>query len=212
MRCEQARAQLFEYADDSLPDAQRAAIAEHLEGCAGCRADYEGIVDLTLKAAVWHDVPAPRWQPPRVGTGVSLAAFQQWFPTLASAAALILVAGIYLRGPAQAPGAATAPPGLTAQLPAEVSAPMAGAAVPARASIDALMSSNRLERQQELQALVQLLRAEMDRRSEETEESLRYVIAHQIQGQREIDDLYQYIRKVSAAGSLPSGQQPEEQM
>ncbi len=38
----------------------------------------------------------------------------------------------------------------------------------------------------------------MDRRNEETEASIRYVISHQIQGQREIDYLYQYIQKVGS--------------
>jgi hypothetical protein len=117
-------------------------------------------------------------------------AWQQWFPSLASALALILVVGLYLKTPAAVlPPAAAAPTGY--------SAGTTPAASPINAGRESVQASNRLERQQELQALVTLLRAEMDRRNEETEESLRYVIAHQIQGQREIDDLYQYIRKVS---------------
>ena len=43
--------------------------------------------------------------------------------------------------------------------------------------------------------LSQLLKAEMDRRSLETEESLRYVIAHQVQEQAELDELRALVRK-----------------
>lgn len=193
MRCEQARAHLFEHADEALPEHLRSAVSAHLEGCPVCREDYESIVELTLRASVWHDVPAPRWQPPVVGARLGLESFRQWFPSVASALALLLVVGLYLRPPAPEGAAAPRAP-VAGTLPVQ-----AGSALPVSASVESLLTSNRLERQQELQALVQLLRAEMDRRSEETEESLRYVIAHQLQGQREIDDLYQYVRKVSAA-------------
>ena len=44
---------------------------------------------------------------------------------------------------------------------------------------------------------MRLLKAEMDRRSLETAESLRYVITHQIQEQRELDDLSLRIRQIS---------------
>jgi hypothetical protein len=59
------------------------------------------------------------------------------------------------------------------------------------------MLNNRMQRQEELQALVRLLRSEMDRCTEETEESLRYVIAHQIQEQREINDLYDRLQQIN---------------
>ncbi len=65
------------------------------------------------------------------------------------------------------------------------------------------LDTNRTQRQQELEVLVRLLKGEMDRRSLETEESLRYVIAHQIQGQRELDDLYERVQKISYPAPLP---------
>jgi hypothetical protein len=191
MRCEDARFRLFDYVDHTLADRERADLDEHLDTCSSCRSDLESLSDLSLQAKVWHDLPAPRWQPPRVGSGFDSSGLQQWFPSLASALALILVAGLYLQ-PTQNGLPA---PGNSGQTMAGTQLP--GNTMPVSARADALRISNRLERQQELQALVQLLRAEMDRRNEETEESLRYVIAHQLQGQQEIDDLYQYIRKVS---------------
>ena len=200
MRCEQARAHLFEYADETLPEHARSAVSAHLESCPACREDYESIVELTLRASVWHDVPAPRWQPPVIGGRLGLESFRLWFPSVASALALLLVVGLYLRPAApEGIGVPRQPvAGALERLPVQT-----GAALPVNANLESMLTNNRLERQQELQALVQLLRAEMDRRSEETEESLRYVIAHQLQGQREIDDLYQYVRKVSAGTSPP---------
>ena len=199
MRCEEARLMLFDYQDRTLSQTARTQLSEHLEHCAECRSDLESLNDLSLQAQVWHDLPAPPWQAPGVRGNFSWAGLQQWFPSLASAQALILVAGLYLQQPPP-------PAGLPADTSRRSAPPIAGgAALPVGSNVEALQTSNRLERQQELQALVQLLTAEMDRRNEETEESLRYVIAHQIQGQREIDDLYQYIRKVSL--NTPPGQE-----
>jgi len=203
MRCEDARTQLFDYVDDTLDGYQSAKLADHLESCSSCRGDFEAINDLALQATVWHDLAVPRWQPPRMASQFSFGGFQHWFPSLASALALILVVGMYLRPPAPVAPVANA----------EAPTLPSSAFTPANASFDAAFTSNRMERQQELQALVQILRAEMDQRNEETEESLRYVIAHQIQGQREIDDLYQYIRKVSLDGTAgPLNSVDEEQM
>ncbi len=199
MQCEETRALLFDYADDRLPEQTRAAVGEHLDTCTICQVDYQGVVDLARQAEVWHDVPAPRWQPPTVARPLDWSGFRQWFPSLASAAALVLALTVYLDRPA-----ATAPAGDDrgfAQALPGLPAPGGATAVPASTSVETLLLNSRLERQQELQALVQLLRAEMDRRNEETQESLRYVIAHQLQGQQEIDDLYQYIRKIGFDGA-----------
>jgi hypothetical protein len=197
MQCDEARSLLFEYVDDLLSDPVRARTGDHLDGCPGCLADYQSIRDLQLQARVWHDVTPPSWQPPRIARPFPLGSINQWFPMLASAAALLIVVIMYFSPPAATSLGAAQPAisGVTPSLP--VPGPRAGMPVAySDPTIDALFSTNRSERQQELQALVQLMRAEMDRRNEETEASIRYVISHQIQGQREIDDLYQYIQKI----------------
>lgn len=202
MQCEDARASLFEYADGSLSAAERERMTAHLEQCPSCAGDFEVITDLARQASVWHDEPVPDWRPPRVAPPAHLTGFRQWFPSLASALALILVISLYLQ---PQPAAVEPPSAATAGQPA--GAPDTGGPGVINASLETALSRNRLERRQELQALVALLRAEMDQRSEETQESLRYVIAHQLQGQREIDDLYHYIRKV---GGDPSADQRNE--
>jgi len=195
MRCEEVRLRLFDYTDGALAGRERSAVSEHLETCAVCRRDHEDILALERAREVWHDVPAPRWRPPLAPRRLDLSPFQQWFPSLASALALVLVVGLYFR-----PGETPMPPGASRPAAGSLVAP---SALPASTTVETLLANNRQERQQELLALVQLLRADMDRRSEQTEESLRYVIAHQLQGQRDIDDLYRYVRKASAPGGNP---------
>ena len=59
--------------------------------------------------------------------------------------------------------------------------------------VKSVMDGSRKQRQEELQALLKMLKAEMDRRSIETEESLRFVITNQLHGQEELDELYKQV-------------------
>ena len=183
MFCEQAETLLFDYVDDRLNDDMRMRIGDHLEVCKRCRTLHQGILDMQAQARVWHDVAPPQWRLPRVPSRLDLSGFGQWFPSLASAVALILVIALYVQQPGQ---------------PA-VAIPAANMAQTTSLSpvFDDLLQFNREQRQQELGALVRLLKAEMDRRSLETAASLRYVITHQIQEQRELDDLSLRIRQIS---------------
>ena len=56
--------------------------------------------------------------------------------------------------------------------------------------------SNRKQRQQELQSLLEILTAKMNRRSIETEDSMRFIVSSQIQGQQELDQLYQQLEQL----------------
>ncbi len=198
MRCDQSQTLLFDYADDRLADQVRMEVGDHLETCSDCRSDYQGILDLQAQASVWHELPVPKWQPPGIPGRSFFDNFHQWFPSLASAAALLVVLTIYVGQPAGVPvpqRSSVAETGLQ-----DRGTPVAydsAAAYSANPELESLMLDNRSQRQEELQALVRLLRLEMDRRSEDTEESLRYVISHQLQGQRDIDDLYDRLKQVN---------------
>ena len=67
-----------------------------------------------------------------------------------------------------------------------------------QAAFDNALEDNRAQRQRELESLLEILTAEMNRRSLETEESLRYVVTSQVQGQREMDQLYQQVERLLA--------------
>ena len=187
MHCEHAKDLMFEYIEDNLSEEQRRSIGEHLEGCADCREAYAGALMVNQFRDVWHDEAPPAWQPPRIAREPrAWPAFQQWFPTLASAAALALVVLMYVDRPSN---------------PLPNITPLAAAPVPTEAQesmmVQNVLESSRTQRQRELEALVKLLKAEMDRRSIETEESLRYVIAHQIQEQQELEDLRRKVQHIT---------------
>jgi len=180
MHCDRARDALLERLDRPLDTAAATALEAHLDGCADCRELATGIADLETQARVWHELPPPPWNPAAglvadasasPGRGWH-AVITTWFPTLASAAALLLALTVFLRSGAD-PGA---------ELPAQTAA-----AEPAGAAVEQLLAATRAEREQELEALTTLIKAEMDRRSLETEQSLKYVISHQIQRQRPLD-------------------------
>jgi len=181
MHCDEARDDLLERLD--TPAVESPELAAHLEGCEECRALCDDIRAMQSQARVWHDVNPPPWTAdvrswheagrPRSAGSPWLGLLQQWFPVVASTAALLLALGIYLDEPAPR----DTPVGEVATVP-QVRNP---------AATEALLAASRRERRQEMEALTALLKAEMDRRSLETEESLKYIISHQIQSQRELE-------------------------
>ncbi len=201
MHGDQAQSLLFDYVDDHLPHQVRLEVGDHIETCTDCQADYQGILALQSQASLWHELPAPSWQPPAIPGRSIFEAVQQWFPSLASAAALVAVAVLYIGQPST-DRTATVNPAVVSFPTGNLGGNDLGrSGLPVRYSTDSgfetFMLDNRMQRQEELQALVRLLRSEMDRRTDETEESLRYVIAHQIQGQREINDLYDRLQQIN---------------
>ena len=201
MHCEHVQSLLFEYADLQLAQETRDEVGEHLTTCQQCSEDYASILEMKSQAQVWHDLPAPSWQVPKIASRLDFSLFIQWFPSLASASALVLVGVLYFDSGSE--------PQL--RLPPTSAPPYTQAlmlpAIDQEYLVQAVLDSSRTQYQQDLESLVRLLKGEMDRRSLETEESFRYVIAHQIQSQRELDDLYQRVQKISYPAPLPSQMQ-----
>lgn len=198
MHCEHVQSLLFEYADGLLAQDTRGEVSEHLTTCPHCSADHASILEMESQARVWHDLPAPAWQVPKIPSRLDFSQFTQWFPSLASAAALVLVGALYFKDPGSEPKLALPP----------ASTPLSTELVSLqdleqRNLMQTALDTNRAQRQQELEALVRLLKGEMDRRSLETEESLRYVIRYQLQSQRDLDDLYERMQKISYPAALP---------
>ena len=203
MHCEDARDALLEALDRPQEDRFDAALDAHLADCADCRGLQQDLTRMSTRATVWHELAPPAWNPltaPRPGasTGDWLAAARTWFAPVASALALLLALGVYWQAPAG--GAATpqrAAPALD-RTPAADLRPISadGAGLPG----DDLLAAARAERQQALEALTALLKAEMDRRSVETEQSLKYIISHQIQSQRQLEALRSRLADPPAPG------------
>ncbi len=206
MHCEHVQSLLFEYADLLLAQTTLDQVSEHLASCAQCSADHDSILEMESQASVWHDLPAPAWQIPKVPSRFDFSQFTLWFPSLASTAALVLVGVLYFQAPGSEPGLVL-PPGSAATYTSPLTEAVDLPGLDQGNLMQTALDTNTAQRKRELEALVRLLKGEMDRRSLETEESLRYVIAHQIQGQRELDDLYQRVQKIS----YPTPQQGQVQ-
>ena len=188
MLCEQANPLLVEYGSGELSAQVALEVEQHLAHCTDCQQEFTAISNIANLAREWHDEVPAAWHPPQIEGRDWRESFRQWFPSFASAAALAMVGLLYI----QMPGTnGTLPTGSTPagdyqtlpELPKATQAAM----------VEQVMENSREQRQEELQALLKILKAEMDRRSIETEESLRYVITHQIQGQQELDELYSQV-------------------
>ena len=198
MQCEQANPLLVEHAAGELSSRLHQQIEAHLHDCETCQVDYAAIGEWSSLAKGWHDERAPTWQPPAMPGRAYFELFRQWFPSFASAAALAMVALVYVQQP-QSNGAlpTTGQPMNAADYQNLPVLPQATQA----AMVEQVMADSREQRQEELQALLKILKSEMDKRSIETEESLRFIISHQIQGQQELDDLYAQVEDMMTSNA-----------
>ena len=214
MNCDEARSKLFEFIEDGdgvagrLTPAERRALEEHVADCESCTEDLQAVQTWRMNAQVWHDVPVPPWQPPRIARPPMLG-WLAWFPIAASAAALVLVA-VMLVGNFTAPAIDSGD--LTARVNRieESQRQMLNTRLDQwsrefenRRDVDqtlmlqTMLEATQSQRQQELEALVKLLKAEMDRQALQTEESLRYLVTHQIDDQERLDQLAARVQAIS---------------
>ncbi len=206
MNCEQARELLIEYAEGELSPAQRAQVEACLDSCEDCKADYAAIMQWHGMANNWHDEVVPNWKPAPVASGGGRDWFENlrlWFPTAASTAALAMATLLFIQMPQPGSGVLPSEQPVTANYEALPPLPQVTQAAQA-ALVQSVMEGSREQRAEELQALLKILKAEMDRRSIETEESLRFIISNQLQGQEELDALYKQVEAMmggSTAGT-----------
>jgi hypothetical protein len=206
MHCDGVRARLLDQLDDPAAGTTPGAdLDAHLESCDECRSLRDDILTMQSRARVWHELEPPPWNADpwprgsaRAGTTRPhwlapgwLGLVQQWFPVVASSAALLLAVSIYWGNEPRGNEPRARDP-----------APVTSAANPAGAPpVEQLLAASRQERQQEMEALTALLKAEMDRRSLETEQSLKYIISHQIQSQRELESMRGRLRQAEMTPS-----------
>ncbi len=189
MHCEQANPQLIEYAERLLPPDVHDQVEAHLNTCTTCQADLEAITQWQAMASNWHDEVVPNWKPAPVSERDLFENLRIWFPTAASAAALAMATLIFVQMPPQTNG--TLPSGQSVATDYQSLPPLPQATQ--AAMVQSVMDGSREQRAEELQALLKILKAEMDRRSIETEESMRFIIANQLKGQQELDELYEQV-------------------
>ncbi|MEM7099533.1 MAG: hypothetical protein AAF541_14810 [Pseudomonadota bacterium] len=210
MRCEEANALLVEYASDELSPELKLEVEASISGCDKCQADLEAIVSMQRMATTWHEETPPAWSPQPVTSGKPVLGdfldnFRLWFPTFASATALVLVAVLFVQQ-GNFSDTGTLPANSTAATDYQNLPQLPQGEAQQAALVQSVLESSEEQRAQEIQALLKVLKAEMDKRSIATEESLRYIISHQIQGQQELDELYRQVEELMAAEPVIEGQ------
>ncbi|NOX52628.1 MAG: zf-HC2 domain-containing protein [Gammaproteobacteria bacterium] len=187
MLCEHANSQLIEYAEGVLDTNSQLEIERHVEDCDTCQSDYAAIQQWRSMATNWHQESPPAQQHfmPVAHSNHSnwWGTLRHWFPTFASATALVLVTVMYVQ---QTQSSGVLPSNTAINYDSLPKLPQATQA----AVVDSVLKTSRDQRQAELSTLLKILTAEMNRRSADTENSLRYIISTQIQGQKELDLLY----------------------
>ena len=199
LNCSDVETLMVEYLDGSLDQNLHQQMTEQIDSCANCQQTLADISEMRATveswSTNWHDETPPAWEVPQSEVSNPLEpfleGFRQWFPTFASATALVLVSVLYVQSPESTPGQINA--SQLAEYNALPELPQA-----TQAAFDNALEDNRAQRQRELESLLEILTAEMNRRSLETEESLRYVVTSQVQGQREMDQLYQQVERLLA--------------
>ncbi len=204
MHCNTAQALLLEYVAGELSPPQQIDLEQHLSGCDQCRAELATVTALHTNAATlaadWMDETIPPHLQARQALQTTRPKkswdeyFRLWFPSFASATALVLIAVLYFQLPTAGP---SLPGPNTANRAANYDQlpPLPQSATQA-ALVQSVLESSQEQRAKEIQALLKVLKAEMDKRSIQTEESLRYIISHQIQGQQEMDELYRQVEQL----------------
>jgi len=136
MNCTQVRDSLAEYQLGGLTEEQRREVAQHLEGCADCRAELAVLerLDELLAPAERVGAPADMWSRIQPRLRSRRAPWWQGLlasprPAIAAAAAMLLaIAGVWLatRGPATSVGTEALASGYQEQqIVAEWSSPLA---------------------------------------------------------------------------------------
>jgi len=219
MRCDDAREHLFDYLDDRLDAYLRRGLDEHLETCDECAAQLEELRGFSRLAAAWRDEPLPPGTSPVARPDPTHSGLRapggliRWLPLAAGIVLALLVlmraeldvndSGWRLSFGSQAEMERRLDDRL-ADFQSEQrlmlgelrAAQLADQEIIARG----LLSSTREVRLQELQALSTLFAAEMDRRSRETNDSLRYLVEYQLRDQQEIERLSRDMMRIRYTG------------
>lgn len=214
MNCDEAGPLLAELADGTLDAATARRVQDHIEGCDDCFSLAATLGAWQRQAREWEDLPAPMILLPhmpsrrrgwRLPSWPAELRWWQLLPTAASLGALALAFVAFVR--AGSPDA-EAPP-MMAATPVPANAQVLNATfdewqqdfqhrleVDQSLIVQAVMVANEDRRQRELDALTRLLKAEMDRQALETDQSLRYVVAHQLKEQERVDQLAMQLQQI----------------
>ncbi|HKI73219.1 MAG TPA: hypothetical protein VJ998_01155 [Pseudomonadales bacterium] len=216
--CSDARLQIMDLVDQPTATFDREVLNGHLEHCEACRTTLAELWELQAMATRWRDAPVPQW--------TRRDAFferRSWLPRLqiASAVASVVVLVLMLsqvqvstkdglsvsfgHGYVGRQELATQLRQLRDQQQANLSASIARLSNTQAANnqlvMNTLLTRSRDERRQDLSNLLTIFQDSQARQSRQTQDSLQYLVASQVQDRRDIKQLDHALRLVATKGT-----------
>lgn len=211
MRCDRAREVLFEYRTGLLAAAEREEVAGHLNECEMCRRQLADLTSFEVTARDWQDLEPPLWDPrsviPGAPPGMARLAVR-WLPLAAALVLTVFVAagtefgrtpdGFYVRFGVEEPSPpeARAEAATADELQSAIDRLRAQQSMEQELLREALMTASSSQRRRELEAMLALVRAQLDEHAEDTRDSLRFVIDLQRRDQQRLSELDQQLQRI----------------
>ena len=207
--CEQCKEQLFDFVDGNLPPLEQQIVDQHLQYCESCNLELGNIWNLQSRVSHWSDERVPRWNKKQFFFEPSPWPMRmQWVTSFASVFVLILVltearistvdgltvdfAGNEARYVSQTElteRITQVQSQQQAELDTSVQRLTGQQITTNQLLLRTVLDTSRQERREDMGNMLVLWEEAQDQRAMSTEESLRFLIASQVQDRREIQDL-----------------------
>ncbi len=211
MQCNDTRRLLFDYHDGSLTGSGHAAVETHLTRCELCRRQLADIRAMAGAAAAWQDQMPPAWQPsaiadhnPPAPRRTAARWARDWLPLAACLVLTVFVVsgaevgtnadGVYVRFGTGKPATDVV---TDDQLATAIETLRREQAMEQQLLSEALLNANRDQRRREMEAMLALVGTQLDVQTEETVDSLRFLINRQQQDQRRLSELDRKLQTIN---------------
>lgn len=215
--CEQCRDQLVDFVDAGLPPLEQQRVNQHLQHCDECNADLADIWNMKSKASNWRDERVPRWNRRQLFFEPSpWPMLMQWATSFASVMVLILVltearvstvdgftidfasmGDRFVSQPELQQQLARVRSQQQSELDSSAQKLTSQQITTNQLLLRTVLDTSRQERREDLGSMLVLWEQAQNQRTMSTEDSLRYLIASQIQDRKEIEDLNDALLRVS---------------
>ncbi|MCB1644346.1 MAG: zf-HC2 domain-containing protein [Pseudomonadales bacterium] len=215
--CEACQNYLFDLVDNELKPLEKQRVQQHIDHCEDCQAQLSAIWEMQAVASRWQDKAVPHWQRRETFFESRWAPRLQWASSFASVFVLVLVLGqvkvdfhdgLSIRFGGDFIDQQTLEQRLTAfeddqqqQLQSGLQKVSEQQLASDQLLLRTLLDTSRKERGEDLRQVVNLIDEYQDQRTEQTNESLRYLIASQVEDKRNIEQLTRAILRSNVEGS-----------
>ena len=211
--CETCQDQLFDYVDNKLTTAAHVRAEQHMETCAECRATLSDIWNMQSTASHWRESAPSTWDRKQYFDSTPWHVQLQWVASFASIVVLVLVLGEaristndgltiefgrdYISQEQLSQQLVSLQEDQQRQMDTSVGKLTSQQITTNQLLLRSVLDTSRKERREELGTMLVLLEESQDQQTETTAESLRYLIASQLQDRKEIEDLNNALLQVN---------------